>query len=68
MGRFCRGAASPRSRWPYGHSSRLQIGAGGLPAHAGFLLDAAQWPAQPPQCDDLITFLFAQDIAHADGA
>ena len=67
VGRFCRRPAAPTARRPDGDAGGLQVGAGGFPADAGFLLDAPQRPAQPPQRDDLLSLLFAQDIAHVDG-
>ena len=44
----------------------LQIGTGGFSAYPGFLLDAPQRPSQPSQSYNLLSFLFAQDVAHAD--
>ena len=45
----------------------LEVSSRRFPANACFLLDAPQRPAQPPQRDDLLSLLFAQDIAHVDG-
>ena len=45
----------------------FQVSSSRLPPNAGFLLDAPQRPAQPAERDHLLSFLFAQDIAHLDG-
>ena len=59
-----RGSSSPATWTAHGDASRLQIGAGGLTAHTGLLLDAPQRPSEPPKDYDLLLFLFVQDIAH----
>ena len=64
IGRFCRYAPSPTAGSPNGDSGGFQVSSRGFPANARFLLDAPQRPAQPPQRDDLLSFLFVQDIAH----
>ncbi len=61
IGRFRRRLPSPPAWWPHGDSGGLQTSGRGFP------LDAPQRPAQPPQGDDLLPLLFAQDIAHFDG-
>ena len=68
LARFCRGSLSPEARQPYRHAGRLQVGAGCFSTHTIGLLDAPQRPSELPQCDDLLLFFFAQDIAHAEGA
>ena len=64
---FAGWTAAPGTRRPDGDARSLQVASGSLPANSGFFLDAPQRPAQPPQRDDLLSFLFAQDIAHVDG-
>src|SRR6266853_1624330 len=68
VGRFCRCSPSPRTRWSHGDPNRFQVCAGCLSAHTRGLLDAPQRPSEPSQCYDLLFLLFAQDVAHADGA
>ena len=65
VGRFCRWAASPRARKPDRNARGFQIGRSRLSPNFGFFLDAPQRPAQSPQRNDLLSFLFAQDI-HTD--
>ena len=67
IGRFCRCPPPPTSRSPNGDSGGVEVSSRRLPPNACFLLDAPQRPAQPPQRDDLLSLLFAQDIAHVDG-
>ena len=63
-GRICRGVAPPAGG-PHGEPGSLQVGAGGLAPHARGLLDAPERPAQPPKCQNLLSLVVAQDIAHA---
>src|SRR6185369_5026424 len=67
IGRFCRCPPSPAAGSSNGDSGGLEVSSRRLPPNACFLLDAPQRPAQPPQRDDLLSLLFAQDIAHVDG-
>ena len=67
IGRFCRCPSSPTAGSSNGNSGCFEVGSRGFPANACFVLDAPQRPAQPPQRDDLLSLLFAQDIAHVDG-
>ena len=60
--------AVPSTRWSHRDPGCFQVCARRFPAHTRGLLDAPQGPSEPPQCDDLLFLLFAQDIAHADGA
>ena len=41
IGRFCRRSPSPSSGWSHSNPGCLQVGAGCLSAHTGFLLDAS---------------------------
>ena len=65
VGRFCRRAPSPTSGCTDGDAGGFQVGSSGFAPDAGFLLDAPQRPAQPPQRDDLLSLFFVQDIAHS---
>jgi hypothetical protein len=49
-----------------GNARGFQIGRGRLSPNFVFFLDAPQRPAQSPQRNDLLLFLFVQDI-HIDG-
>ena len=64
-GRFWRPVARPAA--PPAHRDRggLQIAAGRLPADARRRFDASQRPAESPQRQDLLSCVFAQDVAHA---
>ena len=64
VGRFCGRPAAPPTGRAERNTGGLQISPGGLPADPGFLLDTPQRPSKPPQRDDLLSFFFAQDIAH----
>jgi hypothetical protein len=66
VGRFCRWSPSPPTRRPHCDPGCLQIGTGGFSTHPGLLLDAPQRPSQLSQGYNLLSFLFAQDVAHAD--
>jgi hypothetical protein len=65
-GRFCRCSPSPPTRRTHAHAGCLQIGACRFPTHPGLLLDAPQRPSQSSQGYYLLSFRFAQDVAHAD--
>src|SRR5262249_19062543 len=65
---FCRGPPSPSTRQTHPDSGRFQVSSCGFSTYTGRLLDTPQRPAQLPQCDDLLFFFFAQDIAHVGGA
>ena len=67
IGRFYRCPPPPTSRSPNGDSGGFEVSPRRFPANTCLLLDAPQRPAQPPQRDDLLSLLFAQDIAHVDG-
>lgn len=66
MAGFDAGRRPPAGR-PDRDARRFQISPDGLAPDPRFLLDAPEWPAEPPQRDDLVTFFFVQDIAHVDG-
>ena len=63
-GRICR-----TSGWAataaHGQAGRFQVTAGGLAPDPGGLFDPPQRPAEASQREDLLSFLFAQDVAHA---
>ncbi len=63
-GRFCRtsGRPSPAS---HHHAGGLQVAAGRLAPDPGRSLDASQRPAEASQRQDLLSFPFGQDVAHA---
>ena len=65
-GRICRRVAPP-PRGPHGEPGGLEVGAGGLAPHARRLLDAPERPAQPPKCQNVLSFVVAQDVGHAGG-
>jgi hypothetical protein len=67
VGRFCRIAPTPGTGRPNGNTGGPQIAADRLPPDVYGLFNAPQRPAQPSQRDDLLSFYFAQDIAHVDG-
>src|SRR5205807_7299419 len=56
----------PRTRRTHADSGRLQIGTSRFSPHPGLLLDAPQRPSQSSQGYYLLSFRFAQDVAHAD--
>ena len=66
LGRFCRRPPSPCARRPHPDTGRLQIGASRFSPHPGLLFDAPQWPSESSQGYHLLSFRFAQDVAHAD--
>jgi hypothetical protein len=59
------GGPSPSPRW-HGDARCLQVCTCRLPAHIGLLLDAPQGPSETSQRYNLLSFFFAQDVAHAD--
>ena len=63
-GRFCRASGRPATA-PHGQSGCLQVAAGGLAPDPGGLFDPPQRPAEAPQRENLLSFLFLQDVAHA---
>src|SRR3989338_1963690 len=64
VGGICRRAAPPPGR-PHGEPGRLEVGAGGLAPHTRRLLDPPKRPAQPPKCQNFLSFVVAQDVGHA---
>ena len=63
-GRFC--CSSGRSAaTPHYHARRLQVTAGRLAADPGGPLDPPQRPPEASQRQDLLSFVFCQDVAHA---
>jgi hypothetical protein len=64
FGRICRWVAPP-PRGPHGEPGGLEVGAGRLAPHPRGLLDAPERPAQPPKCQNLLSFVVAQDVGHA---
>ncbi len=62
--KFCR-AFAPASWRTNRDPGSFEIGASRFAPYAGFLLNAPQRPAQPTKRKDLLSFLFAQDIAHS---
>ena len=63
-GRICRTRARAATA-AHGQAGRLQVTAGGLAPDPGGLFDPPQRPAEAPQREDLLSFLCAQDVAHA---
>ena len=63
-GRVCRSSARTAPA-PHHHASGLQVAAGRLAPDPGRPLDAPQRPAEASQGEDLLSFLFSQDVAHA---
>ena len=63
-GRSCRTSGRPAAA-PDHHARGLQIAADRLAPDPGRSLDASQRPAEAPQRQDLLSFLFGQDVAHA---
>ena len=61
-------ARVPNRRAPGPRLRRFQIARRRLAPYAGFPLNPPERPAQPPQRHHLLFLLFAQDIAHVDGA
>ena len=68
VGRFCRRPPSPRTRRRHADTGRLQVAASRFSPHPGLLLDASQRPSQSSQGYYLLSFRFAQDLAHATEA
>ena len=66
VGRFCRRPPSPRTRRTHPDTGCLQIAARCFSTHPGLLLDAPQRPSQSSQGYYLLSFRFAQDVAHID--
>jgi hypothetical protein len=66
VGRFCFCGALSSATWrSNGNAGCFEIAASRFPPYAGLLLDAPQRPAQPTERQDLLSFLFVQDIAHS---
>ena len=63
-GRFCRRRGRPATA-PHHHAGRLQVAAGRLAADPGGPFDPPQRPPQASQGQDLLSFVFSQDVAHA---
>ena len=63
-GRICRTSARAATT-AHGQAGRLQVAAGGLAPDPGGLFNPPQRPAEASQREDLLSFLFAQDVAHA---
>ena len=63
-GRVCRSSARTAPAQHH-HASGLQVAAGRLAPDPGRPLDAPQRPAEASQGEDLLSFLFSQDVAHA---
>ena len=63
-GRFCRTSGRPAAA-PHHHARGLQVAAGRLAPDPGRSLDASQRPPEASQRQDLLSFLFGQDVAHA---
>jgi hypothetical protein len=63
-GRICRGVAPP-PRGPHGDPGGLEVRAGRLAPHARRLLDPPKRPAQPPKCQNVLSFVVAQEVGHA---
>ena len=66
VGRFCRSSPSPPTWRTHPDTGCLQVGASRFSPHPGLLLDAPQRPSQSSQGYYLLSFRFAQDVAHAD--
>ena len=63
-GRICRSSARTAPA-PHHHASGLQVAAGRLAPDPGRPLDPPQRPAEASQGEDLLSFVFGQDVAHA---
>ena len=63
-GRLCRASGRPATA-PHLQAGRLQVAAGGLAPDPGGLFDLSQRPAEASQRENLLSFLFGQDVAHA---
>ena len=63
-GRVCRSSARTAPA-PHHQASGLQVAAGRLAPDPGRPLDAPQRPAEASQGEDLLSFVFSQDVAHA---
>ena len=63
-GRFCRTNGRPAAA-AHRHAGRLQVAAGRLAPDPGCPFDLPQRPAEASQRQDLLSFVFCQDVAHA---
>ena len=63
-GRVCRSSARTAPT-PHHHACGLQVAAGRLAPDPGRPLDPPQRPAEASQGEDLLSFVFSQDVAHA---
>ena len=59
------GRRAPAATAPHHHTRGLQVVAGRLPADPGGPLDPPQRPPEASQGQDLMSFVFSQDVAHA---
>ena len=59
------GRAGGRPPASHHHARGLQVAAGRLAPDPGRSLDASQRPPEASQRQDLLSFFFAQDVAHA---
>ena len=59
-------APGGRTRRTHPDTGRLEIGTSRFSPHPSLLLDAPQRPSQSSQGYYLLSFRFAQDVAHAD--
>ena len=62
-GRFCRTSGRPATA-AHRQAGPLQVAAGGLTPDPGGPFDSPQRPAEASQREDLLSFLFSQDVAH----
>jgi hypothetical protein len=67
VGRFCR-LPSPASRWAKWDPGGSQVTGGCFATNASLTFNLAQRPPQAAQREDLLLLVFAQDIAHVEGA
>ena len=63
-GRVCRSSARTAPT-PHHHACGLQVAAGRLAPDPGRPFDPPQRPAEASQGEDLLSFVFSQDVAHA---
>ena len=63
-GRICWASRRPATA-AHGQTGRLQVAAGGLTPDPGGLFDPPQRPAEASERENLLPFLFLQDVAHA---
>ena len=66
IGRFCR-FTPPLTRRSIVDTGGFQVCGRRLTSYPGSSLDPPQRPSQPPQGNDLLFILFAQDVTHIDG-